>query len=574
MTDVGASGAGDDAPAVGELDQPELAPLGPRGRALAMILAWGTFVASSPGVLAPAGQAALAPLALALWAWAAVRPGRRAFAVEWAVAAVALGGLMWWLAYVSPFTVPPAGIGKGLYMAVAGALARSLAQRLPLALAAALAWTALETLRDLIPPPFGMGWVRLAHCASDFGPLVESARVWGPAGVSFALAAVGCGVGTAVLERSSTTRALRNLALGAGALTVALVLPMVVRAPVTELGPTVVAVQPNIAQSVKQQTNDLLAVMRDQARLTRESQIDAPADLVVWSETMVRTEIAAPEARELAAAGVGFEPWHAAIRGEPEEFFERLDTIERWWIWRDLFGEGVGGFAGGGALREGTAFLGGVEEWRAVEGGLRRFNVGCLWTPDGERATSSKSYLVPLGETTYGYERFEVVRTAIRAMAGYIPDFDFAPPTPLTFADREGRAWRVGVPICFDNAFVESFTGVVDFNVVLSNEAWYQRAFEMDQMIAFTRLAAAATGRSVVRCTNSGVSALIGPDGRELDRLVVDGDDREVAGALRVQVPVPADPGATTPFVALRPLVRSAWVLLGLVPLFLPRRRR
>ena len=50
------------------------------------------------------------------------------------------------------------------------------------------------------------------------------------------------------------------------------------------------------------------------------------------------------------------------------------------------------------------------------------------------------------------------------------------------------------------------------------NEAWYESSFEADQMVAFSRLLAITTGRAFVRVTNSGVSALFGPDGSELAR--------------------------------------------------------
>ena len=80
----------------------------------------------------------------------------------------------------------------------------------------------------------------------------------------------------------------------------------------------------------------------------------------------------------------------------------------------------------------------------------------------------------------------------------------------------------------------------VDFHVIVSNEAWFQRSQEYDQMIASSRCAAVMSGRTLVRATNGGVSAAYDPSGAELARLVVDGEDRMVRGALLVEVPVPA----------------------------------
>jgi apolipoprotein N-acyltransferase len=84
----------------------------------------------------------------------------------------------------------------------------------------------------------------------------------------------------------------------------------------------------------------------------------------------------------------------------------------------------------------------------------------------------------------------------------------------------------------------------LDFHLVVSNEAWYRDSWEMDQMIAFSRIIALATGRSVVRATNSGVSTVLAPDGGELDRIRVGGRDRSVRGVLAITVPVPSRGGA------------------------------
>jgi apolipoprotein N-acyltransferase len=84
----------------------------------------------------------------------------------------------------------------------------------------------------------------------------------------------------------------------------------------------------------------------------------------------------------------------------------------------------------------------------------------------------------------------------------------------------------------------------VDFHLIASNEAWYRRSVEMDHMLAFSRMIAAATGRSVLRATNSGISALIGPDGSLLE--VLEGPDgpKMARGVGTWTVPVPVRDGA------------------------------
>jgi len=130
---------------------------------------------------------------------------------------------------------------------------------------------------------------------------------------------------------------------------------------------------------------------------------------------------------------------------------------------------------------------------------------------------------------------------------------------------------RAGIAVCFDNAFDDPFTtplrrGPVDLFVVVSNEAWYKSSPEMDHMLAFSRIAAAASRRSIVRATNSGISALIGPDGRVLQEVRgSDGRRKMVAGALRVRVPVPdrragaGGVGEATFFARTEPVQPWAW---------------
>jgi apolipoprotein N-acyltransferase len=100
---------------------------------------------------------------------------------------------------------------------------------------------------------------------------------------------------------------------------------------------------------------------------------------------------------------------------------------------------------------------------------------------------------------------------------------------------------------------------------VCSNEAWYEKSFEYDQMVAFSRLLALATGRSIVRATNAGVSIVLDPAGREVARLTSPGgDDRMVAGALAAVVPVPAEgtEHVRTPFVRFERAWLGVWLLL------------
>jgi apolipoprotein N-acyltransferase len=199
----------------------------------------------------------------------------------------------------------------------------------------------------------------------------------------------------------------------------------------------------------------------------------------------------------------------------------------------------------------------------------------------GTRAPAAqKRFLVPLGETFFGLERFELVRAFAREAAGYLPDL--APGTEtgrIELEGREGRAWTIGGTVCFDNAhpwpYLEAVRGgPVDLHLVVSNEAWYETSCEMDQMLAFSRVFALMTGRAFVRATNSGVSTVIGPDGRELGRVRdAAGADRAVAGFGAWTVPVPAPGAGVPPYASWSRVSESAWIALLALAALRARRR-
>ena len=132
---------------------------------------------------------------------------------------------------------------------------------------------------------------------------------------------------------------------------------------------------------------------------------------------------------------------------------------------------------------------------------------------------------MPGAETMLGLERYAWVCGVIHDLAGYVPDLrTHEGSRTLRFTDRAGAERAFGASARFDNAYDGPFTepledGPLDFHLVASNEAWFKGDQENDQMMAFSHLAAIATGRSIVRATNSGVTAVVGPDGKEVARL-------------------------------------------------------
>lgn len=544
-------------------------------------LSWALLWLATPGVLGRDGSLALAMFALVPWALGASRPGKRAFLVEWLAAAIGLSAQTYWSTFVLWITLLAVAIVPALYMAVAGVLLRALVKRAPLVLAAPLAWTALETLRAFVEPPFGFGWMRLGHFAHAQPAIAGAARVCGVAGVGFALAAFAAGL--ASIARARRVGVL-DAVLGLGPLLVVAGWASVTRPPMTQDGPRVLLVQPSFAQERKMKGLEPDAMFLEQAQLTKQGLEAARAageptpDLVAWAETMFPYSLGTDDLSAAFDAGITHGPF-----GEPQYGRGWIDDramIEDVLVARELFGRG----ARQGLLPSGTAFLAGTEIHGPRDGVIRRWNSVLLWTGDGDRAgLASKVHLVPGGEHMMGLERFELIRDVVESLTGgYVPNLAADERTGVfTLPTRSGNRYRFGVSVCFDNSFDDPYTeplrrGDIDFHLVASNEAWYRESFEYDQMIAFSRLAALQTARSVVRTTNSGISIVIGPDGRDVARLEVGGRDRMVAGALRATVPVPAgeERGRRTFFVRSEPFWIAGWVLAPLAWLLVARIRR
>jgi apolipoprotein N-acyltransferase len=558
------------------------APLEPRARAIRLALAFLLLALASPGSVIPSGSGVLAFAALALWAATASRPGRRAGLLE-----VVFGGLAWawitsWAAYVWWGTMLVMGPGMGLYMLFAGASLRRLARFLPLALAAPLAWMLSEGVRAVLPPPFGYQWMRQGTHLHAASWIAGSARVWGIEGLSYVLIAAA-GLAADLLERRRPTTLAWVGGLAPG--TLGVLLAAFVHAPALVAGPRLLLVQPAIPQARKMEGRNPVELFDDLTELTRnglkaiESAGHPAPDLVCWSETMLPAFIGSPDLMADVERGARFPEWMRVDWGPNQ--FRTVGAIQRMWVDERM----LGAHGASGILPKGTAFLTGAEYLAAIDGVVRRQNAVLLWPAPGEpRGPVSKLVLVPGAETMLGLERIGAVRGAIRQLAGYLPDLysDPSAARTLELPGRSGRTWRFSVAVCFDNAFDAPFTrplraGAVDFHLVASNEAWFRSSLELDQMIAFSRLEAIATGRAVVRCTNSGVTSLLLPDGSEQARLVVQGSDREVPGTLEVVVPIPATAeaaAARTPFVRWEHVWSALWIAAPVALLAWDRVRR
>lgn len=602
------------------------APLSPLARLGLVLVTWALIGLAQPGIIRPDGFGHLAFFAIGPWALAASRPGRKAFLAEWLGHSVGLAIVFHWMIAFMPAILAPMSIVPALYPSFAGVLLRR-CRRWPLALLAPSAWLFAEALRWYLPVPLSFGWFRLGMLMHDTEWIVGSAAWFGTWGLSWGMAALGGMIADLYLSVTRPAGA-RYPVVGALVFGLAPLVGLIAlssaagRALVTseggtsrfEVGPDLLIVQPGISQEIKAARRDPI-VDRFIPQVTRTLQAlyetrpagvvggGAQPDLVLWGETFLPGKLSSAEVQVAFDAGARPADWAwpfpepldaRRFRGQDEFARELVAALfgrsAMRSLWQGLFNEGHAVdwaervIAGQRLLPPGTSFLSGAEAWTTVGEGedreLRSVNGVAIWSADGEISkVASKVHIVPGGETGEPLKAFPFVLSAVKKVASAIPDFvGTDEPSVLTLLTRGGGAYRMGVAVCFDNAFDDPFAaplrrGPVDFFVVASNEAWYDDSALMDHMLAFTRIAAAATQRSIVRATNSGISCIVGPDG-EVDSIltVPDGEAsrrKMVAGSLRGSVEVPrrsagVEAAPATVFVQIEPWFGQALGALGL----------
>ncbi|TMQ90000.1 apolipoprotein N-acyltransferase [Actinomadura soli] len=147
-------------------------------------------------------------------------------------------------------------------------------------------------------------------------------------------------------------------------------------------------------------------------------------------------------------------------------------------------------------------------------GGEKVENRGIVWDPrTGPGDYYVKRHPVPFGE----YLPFRDVLTKLITRFERIPR-DFAKGT-RSGVMRLGPV-TVGDVICFEVAYDREVRDVArgDLLVVQTNNATYGRTSLPPQQIAMSRLRAVEHGRTILVAATSGISAIVAPDGRMIDK--------------------------------------------------------
>ncbi|WP_261167184.1 apolipoprotein N-acyltransferase [Microbacterium sp. Marseille-Q6965] len=148
------------------------------------------------------------------------------------------------------------------------------------------------------------------------------------------------------------------------------------------------------------------------------------------------------------------------------------------------------------------------------------YNMSMLWTAAGPEQTHSKRNPVPFGEYVPDRAFYAAIVPSLIHMIGR----EYTPGTDSPVMDLGGAL--AGLAICFDvidDSFIRE--GIGDGAQVFmfqTNNADFRGSDENLQQLAFARMRAIETGRSVVNLSTVGTSQLIAPDGTTLAQVWVD----------------------------------------------------
>jgi apolipoprotein N-acyltransferase len=135
--------------------------------------------------------------------------------------------------------------------------------------------------------------------------------------------------------------------------------------------------------------------------------------------------------------------------------------------------------------------------------------------------TSTKQHLVPFGEFYPLRRELAFIYDPIFGLLGLSSGFR---GMELQYNTRtlELKGERFGTYVCYDSVFPDvSRARVLDGAQVLvnvSNDGWFGRTWGIEQHFLMGRMRAIETGRYVLRVGNTGITAVIDPHGRVLQR--------------------------------------------------------
>ncbi len=501
-----------------------------------IVLAWGVPAALVLGI------AGLAPRAAARLAFLASMVGHFLLFHWFMVVTVVYGGMPAWLGglapivpafYVSIFTALFAA-GWALLSGGGRPTSAWFSSPFVLALSGAALWVAVDWARAHFLG--GFPWATLGYALHLDLPLLAWTR-WGGVYVLSFLAAL-LGIALALWIRGRSTAARNDLVGCLVGIVLAHGVGVMLKGGVAEGAPRlrVAAIQGNVEQGQKWDASRRQEIFDTYLRLSEEAAVQG-AQWIVWPETAVP----------------GYLEYDAALRSKLAELAGRYDA---------------------------TFIVGGMGLDLDEESGRPSafYDSAFVMDPTGRLVDRyDKTHLVPFGEFV---PLRGLLGQVFESLATGLATSDVTPgPAPRTLVIEAGSrdassffgspqahsgspqahagsphapgaspvleslqtlplTHRVGIPICYELLFphlVRQF-GAQQAGLLLAitNDAWYGRTGAPHQFLAMTAMRAAESGLFTVRAANTGISAVIEPNGRVREASPLF-EEAVIVGDIRVQ---------------------------------------
>jgi apolipoprotein N-acyltransferase len=185
---------------------------------------------------------------------------------------------------------------------------------------------------------------------------------------------------------------------------------------------------------------------------------------------------------------------------------------------------------------------------------LDAFNSAILLDGNG-RVTGlyDKVRLLAFGEYIPGVEAFPWLRKLLPPGAGQFTAGKG--PGVMSFRDPGGQDWQLGPVICYEDILQGFLRGVGRLHpnllVNLTSDSWFGADSEPWEHLALAVYAGVELRVGMVRAVNSGISALIDPNGRVVQKTYADDPYRNPRAADGIVVEVPRMPATHTVYVAV-----------------------
>lgn len=370
-----------------------------------------------------------------------------------------------------------------IYTALTAWLARYLSSgqiQLPRLLAFPLSWVCIEWLRGWLFT--GFGWLQIGY-AFVGTPLQNYASWVGVSGISLLVALMASAVFSLLMQKNAVSSKLVIAALPILIWGLPTIIPIpTFTAPYGEAR-HIALMQANIPQHLKWHSNQRQPTL-DWYRQATERHWGK--DIIVWPEAAI-----------------------PAFQNDVQDYLKDMHAAARHF---------------------GTTLMTGLPI--QDEDGQRYYN-GLIVLGNagrGEDTIYRKQHLVPFGE-------YLPLKFMLQPILGFleIPMSDFSAgeyKKPLVTAGDD----HAGVFICYEIAFGADVTDALpgaDYLVNISNDAWFGNSLAPYQHLQIAQMRALETGRYILRATNTGISAIIRPDGL-LDSALPQGERGVLQGEIRL----------------------------------------